>query len=946
MSSIGGFSVIQQDFGVMEELGGSISPTPVASTHSNLIETFVQQVPQPDVKQSLTLMNTLRAIPIVNRFVPDPAEKEVLIEKLLIEQKKATSFDNWYEISLKLDGLLDNDLWKATAKSDLYDYELLFQYLNDMKSAREAKDYKLLLYLIRTRWVRNIGNMGDINLFRHSFVGTKQLIEEYINECKLSLDYLVKSDEVDFDDRYLLGMLIQTRKNIGRTALLLSGGSTFGVFHVGVLVTLLEANLLPRIISGSSAGSIMAGIICSRTNDETLELLSGLTELRFDIFSDKFKKKDEQSNFKNLLNILSHFLKYGTLYDMSGLKETMIRFVGDLTFKEAYNRTGKILNVTVSPASIHEQTRLLNYLTAPNCLIWSVVCASCSLPGVFPSTTIFEKNPKTGEIQEWNNDTSLKYVDGSVENDLPISRLLEMFNVDHIIAVQVNPHVAPILKFSVSNIGGEVENELSNRFKSMLNNVYDFVSCETVHYLQILNEVDIYKNLSNKMISILQQNYSGDITILPDYHIADFVKIFNNPTPSFILDFIVRGAKASWPKITVINNHCGVEFALDKAISTLRGKLIISANYRITSKESTIPATLSYQNLNSAENFLINTPQRNESERTETPPGVIRRNTTSGSGRRAKKNKAKRLSLGSDSLAKVKISPKNDMKKGKSSTTLSAFNDYADNENQNQLRRTSNSGTDIKRASPLKSSFREENSIRKAKSSTNFRSGFSSKADWSPIGGSPKLEIKKPRYPARRVPSYANNPYTDENMLDNDEPAKVLFNMSKESATLPSKSTNNSFNSYIGLNRLKENIIKSKNGSSYNLQGYGQMDTNDLFNQLDSASFNRNSVNFGNNIFFTENDEDNGKILQEKEYKVEGYYGNTDDETDNQQSEFTREQGIINDMGGYYGITDEKLDKGDDDQDKVSDREENEDNEEKEETEETEENGTDNGKQD
>ena len=46
----------------------------------------------------------------------------------------------------------------------------------------------------------------------------------------------------------------------------------------------------------------------------------------------------------------------------------------------------------------------------------------------------------------------MKFVDGSVDNDLPITRLLEMFNVDHIIAVQVNPHVVPILRVSVSNI--------------------------------------------------------------------------------------------------------------------------------------------------------------------------------------------------------------------------------------------------------------------------------------------------------------------------------------------------------------------------------------------------------------------------------------------------------------------------------------------------------------
>lgn len=91
---------------------------------------------------------------------------------------------------------------------------------------------------------------------------------------------------------------------------------------------------------------------------------------------------------------MGHWIKYGTVYDIEGLQETMIGFLGELTFREAYNRTGKILNITVSPASIHEQTRLLNYITAPNCLIWSAVCASCSLPGVFPSSSVYEKTQR------------------------------------------------------------------------------------------------------------------------------------------------------------------------------------------------------------------------------------------------------------------------------------------------------------------------------------------------------------------------------------------------------------------------------------------------------------------------------------------------------------------------------------------------------------------------
>ena len=40
--------------------------------------------------------------------------------------------------------------------------------------------------------------------------------------------------------------------------------------------------------------------------------------------------------------------------------------VGDLTFEEAYNRSKRILNITVATEGQNGVPTLLNYLTAPN----------------------------------------------------------------------------------------------------------------------------------------------------------------------------------------------------------------------------------------------------------------------------------------------------------------------------------------------------------------------------------------------------------------------------------------------------------------------------------------------------------------------------------------------------------------------------------------------------
>lgn len=58
------------------------------------------------------------------------------------------------------------------------------------------------------------------------------------------------------------------RQSFGSTALVLQGGASFGLFHLGVVKALYEHKLLPRIISGSSIGALTAALVCIRTENE------------------------------------------------------------------------------------------------------------------------------------------------------------------------------------------------------------------------------------------------------------------------------------------------------------------------------------------------------------------------------------------------------------------------------------------------------------------------------------------------------------------------------------------------------------------------------------------------------------------------------------------------------------------------------------------------------
>lgn len=227
-----------------------------------------------------------------------------------------------------------------------------------------------MLFLIRTSLSRDLGNMRNVSLYRHSHIGTKDLIDRYITTALDTISALVDLSGRDRCDglelKYILDQLLAARQAFGRSALLLSGGATYGMNHIGVLKALWEAKLLPRIISGASAGSMVCAVFCIHKDDELPALLEAFPHGDFAVF-------DEEGREENLLQRTARFLKYGSFLDISHLANAMRSWLGDITFQEAYNRTRRILNICVSSAGVYELPRLLNYISAPNVLIWSAV---------------------------------------------------------------------------------------------------------------------------------------------------------------------------------------------------------------------------------------------------------------------------------------------------------------------------------------------------------------------------------------------------------------------------------------------------------------------------------------------------------------------------------------------------------------------------------------------
>lgn len=426
---------------------------------------------------------------------------------------------------------------------------------------------------------RDLGGMGNLDLYRHSYFGTKDIIERYVDSAIATIDTVVSQGSMDprIEYRDLLDSMLYARQSFGRSALLLSGGGTFGMAHTGVLKALFNAKLLPRIISGASAGSIVCAVMCTRTDEEIPALMEEFSYGDLAVF----EKGDGSES--GVLSHLRRLLTEGSWSDIKNLTRVMRTMTSDLTFQEAYNRSRRILNICVSTESVYELPRLLNYITAPNVLIWSAVAASCSVPLVFNASPLLVKDPLTGDHLPWNP-TPQRWIDGSVDNDLPMTRLAEMFNVNHFIVSQVNPHVVPFLSKDDHLIPGDTAKQRERQGigadKEWVYTLTALAKDEALHRLHFMAELGIMPNLATKFRSILSQKYSGDINILPETSMHDLPNLLSNPTIDFMNRMSLAGERATWPKLSRIRDRCAIELALDRAVHRLRTRVVFSESQK------------------------------------------------------------------------------------------------------------------------------------------------------------------------------------------------------------------------------------------------------------------------------------------------------------------------------------------------------------------------------
>lgn len=463
--------------------------------------------------------------------------------------RAALTYEEWAHAAKMLD--------KETprmSESDLYDEELVRNKLEELRHRRQEGSLRDIIFCMRADLVRNLGNMCNPELHKGR-LQVPRLIKEYIDEVSAQLRMVCDSDSEELALEEKLAFMHETRHAFGRTALLLSGGASLGAFHIGVVKTLVEHKLMPRIIAGSSVGSIMCSVVATRSWPELQSF-----------FEDSWQSLQFFDQMGGIFTVVKRVMTQGAVHEIRQLQIMLRHLTSNLTFQEAYDMTGRVLGITVCSPRKHEPPRCLNYLTSPHVVIWSAVTASCAFPGLFEAQELMAKD-RSGEIVPYHPPFNLgpeagstpvrRWRDGSLEIDLPMMQLKELFNVNHFIVSQANPHIAPLLRLK------EFWRELGGNFAAKLAHL---VEMEVKHRCSQILELGFPLGGLAKLFA---QDWEGDVTVVMPATLAQYSKIIQNPSYLELQKAANQGRRCTWEKFSAIKANCGIELALDESVAIL-----------------------------------------------------------------------------------------------------------------------------------------------------------------------------------------------------------------------------------------------------------------------------------------------------------------------------------------------------------------------------------------
>lgn len=204
-------------------------------------------------------------------------------------------------------------------------------------------------------------------------------------------------------------------------------------------------------------------------------------------------------------------------------------------------------------------------------LIWSAAVASnATSASLYEPATIYCKD-ETGTIIPWphSHDITFQsyrhihYNDG----ESPLTRIAELFNVNHFIVSQARPYLSPFLRSELSFL--DRRQAAGSSYNTITRSIMRLVTAELRHRLKQLDYIGL---LPQQLCQFLIEDTipAPNLTLVPDLSFFDFPFLFRPLTKDVLGHWILKGERGVWPAISALKVRCAIEVGLDKGYQIVR----------------------------------------------------------------------------------------------------------------------------------------------------------------------------------------------------------------------------------------------------------------------------------------------------------------------------------------------------------------------------------------
>lgn len=152
------------------------------------------------------------------------------------------------------------------------------------------------------------------------------------------------------------------------------------------------------------------------------------------------------------------------------------------------------------------------------------------------------------------------------DHNSPLSRIAQLFNVNHFIVSQARPYLIPFLE---SDMHGPSLFTARHKRNQAAGHIIRMVGLEIRHRLRQLDTLRLLP-ISIRRFLVDEEIPSASMTLVPKVTFSDFFRLLETPTRETLDYWILRGERSVWPAVCALKIRCAVEYEIERSYQRAR----------------------------------------------------------------------------------------------------------------------------------------------------------------------------------------------------------------------------------------------------------------------------------------------------------------------------------------------------------------------------------------